>query len=76
MAYAPNPYLELRKHFLRPLKKPENRFNEWLAVRITKIVGTMWCAYAFAGLALISLPAAIRGGTAMLIGWIAHAVMT
>jgi len=72
MAYAPNPYLELRKQFLRPLQKRENRFNDWLAVRITKIVGTMWCAYAFGVLALISLPAAIRGGTATLIGWIAQ----
>ena len=32
----------------------------------------MWCAYAFALLALISLPAAIRGGTATLISWIAQ----
>ena len=32
----------------------------------------MWCAYAFAGLALVSFPAAIRGGTATLIGWIAQ----
>jgi uncharacterized membrane protein len=67
-----NPYLELRKQFLRPLEKQENRFNDWLAIKITKIVGTMWCAYAFAGLALISLPAAIRGGTATLISWIAQ----
>lgn len=72
MTPAPNPYLELRKNYLRPLERQENRFNEWLAIRITRIVGTMWCAYAFAGLALISLPAAIRGGTAMLISWIAQ----
>jgi uncharacterized membrane protein YjjP (DUF1212 family) len=72
MTHAPNPYLELRKNYLRPLERQENRFNEWLAIRITRIVGTMWCAYAFAGLALISLPAAIRGGTAMLISWIAQ----
>lgn len=72
MAHATNPYLELRKQFLRPLEKGEDRFNDWLAVRITKIVGTMWCAYAFGCLALISLPAAIRGGTATLIGWIAQ----
>jgi|SRR5438270_6831905 len=72
MDSAPNEYLELRKEFLRPLERRENRFNEWLAVRITRIVGTMWCAYAFAGLALISLPAAIRGGTATLISWIAQ----
>jgi uncharacterized membrane protein len=72
MDSAPNEYLELRKEFLRPIERRENRFNEWLAVRITRIVGTMWCAYAFAGLALISLPAAIRGGTATLISWIAQ----
>lgn len=72
MAHAPNPYLELRKQFLRPLQKRESRFNDWLAIMITKVVGTMWCAYAFAVLALISLPAAVRGGTATLVGWIAQ----
>ena len=65
-------YLEFRKKFLRPLEKRETRFNDWLAVSITNVVGTMWCAYAFAGLALVSLPAAIRGGTATLIAWIAQ----
>src|ERR1043165_6174553 len=35
------------------------RINTRLAVGITKIVGSMWCAYAFALLALVSLPAAI-----------------
>lgn len=72
MENAPDPYLELRKKYLRPLERRENRFNDWLAVKITKVVGTMWCAYAFAGLALISLPAAIHGGTATLISWIAQ----
>jgi len=72
MNNAPDAYLELRKEFLRPLERRENRFNDWLAIRITKVVGTMWCAYAFAALALISLPAAIRGGTATLISWIAQ----
>ena len=72
MEHHPNPYLEFRKQFLRPLQKRETRFNDWLAVSITGIVGTMWCAYAFAGLALISLPQAIHGGTATLISWIAQ----
>ena len=35
------------------------RFNTWLAVKITKTVGTMWIAYLFALIALVSLPAAI-----------------
>ena len=72
MANASTPYLALRKQFLRPLERRESRFNTWLAIHITKVVGTMWCAYAFGVLALISLPAAIRGGTATLISWIAQ----
>ena len=47
-------------------------FNGWLAVKITNGVATMWCAYAFTILALISLPEAINGGTAPLIAWIAQ----
>jgi len=72
MEHHPNPYLEFRKQVLRPLRKSETRFNGWLAVTITNIVGTMWCAYAFGCLALVSLPAAIRGGTATLVAWIAQ----
>jgi uncharacterized membrane protein YjjP (DUF1212 family) len=67
-----NAYFEFRKKFLRPLERRENKFNDWLAVTITRVVGTMWCAYAFAGLALVSLPAALRGGTATLVAWIAQ----
>ncbi len=47
-------------------------FNAWLAVRITRMVGSMWCAYAFAALALISLPAAIGQGTAAVVSWISQ----
>ena len=72
MGHSAEAYLELRKQFLRPLERRENRFNDWLAIHITKVVGTMWCAYAFALLAFISLPAAISGGTATLISWIAQ----
>ena len=32
------------------------RFNAWLAVKMTSGVGTMWCAYVFTALALVSLP--------------------
>src|SRR5438309_5901195 len=72
MEHRLSPYLEFRKKYLRPLEKRETLFNDWLAISITRVVGTMWCAYAFAGLALVSLPAAIRGGTATLIAWIAQ----
>ena len=55
------------------LRKDEHvGFNGRVAMLITNAVGTMWCAYVFAGIALISLPAAISGGTATLIAWIAQ----
>jgi hypothetical protein len=71
MEHTPSAYLEFRKKYLRPLERRENRFNDKLAVAITNIVGTMWCAYAFAGLALISLPEAAKH-TATLVSWIAQ----
>lgn len=52
--------------------KAVDRFNAFLAVKITDGVGTMWCAYAFAILAFVSLPAAIAGGVATLISWVAQ----
>ncbi len=52
---------------------PVGRFNRWLALKVTSGVGTMWCAYAFAVLALISLPGAIASGSAVIIvQWISQ----
>src|ERR1700682_2685158 len=52
---------------------PIRRFNTWLAVKVTTVVGTMWCAYAFAALAFVSLPAAIASGNPVLIvSWISQ----
>ncbi len=49
------------------------RFNTFLAVNITKGVGSMWCAYAFAALALISLPSALRSGDVVtLVSWLSQ----
>jgi hypothetical protein len=32
------------------------RFNDWLAIKITSGVATMWCAYCFAVLAILGFP--------------------
>lgn len=49
------------------------RMNKWLALHITRFVGSMTCAYLFAGLALISLPSVIRQhDITALIAWIAQ----
>ena len=50
-----------------------NEFNRRLAQKITSFVSTMWCAYIFAALALISLPAAIKSGDVVIIvAWVAQ----
>ncbi len=46
-------------------------FNSFIAKKITDGVATMWCAYLFAAIALISLPTAIQSGsTLVIISWI------
>jgi hypothetical protein len=48
-------------------------FNAKVALVITRSVGTMACAYVFAVIALISLPAAISSGQVIIIvAWIAQ----
>ena len=49
-----------------------NRFNTRVALVVTSVVGSMWCAYAFALFDLISLPDAIRAGTAAIVSWVAQ----
>ena len=48
------------------------KFNSKLALTLTTMVSTMWCAYIFAAIALISFPAALAGGVAAIISWIAQ----
>lgn len=49
------------------------RLNARLAVRITNGVGSMWCAYLFAALALVSLPSALRSGdTVVMVSWVSQ----
>lgn len=48
-------------------------FNRRIAEKITTFVSTMWCAYIFAAITLISLPAAIKtGNVVIIVAWIAQ----
>ena len=47
--------------------------NDKIGLRLTKSVGTMWAAYVFVGLTLISLPAALASGNELVIvAWVAQ----
>ncbi|MEP6939878.1 MAG: hypothetical protein ABI846_08940 [Rudaea sp.] len=77
--HVPHPRIAERKQHppgrmrdLLPHAHAIERFNTGLALKITGVVGTMWCAYVFAGLALVSLPEALRGGTGPIVSWIAQ----
>jgi hypothetical protein len=55
------------------------RFNNWLAVHITRAVGTMWAAYLFVLIALVSLPQALHafltGDTYVGISWLSQSFL-
>lgn len=49
------------------------KFNQAFAEKVTSAVSTMWCAYIFAAIALVSLPAALKSGDPIVIvGWVAQ----
>lgn len=79
--HHPHPHIEARKR-QGPIKSTLEHdhvkehvggFNDWLGLHITRAVGTMWCAYAFAAISLTSLPAALAThSTTVIVSWIAQ----
>ncbi len=81
--YVPHPHTERRKAAGPPkvasaaaaIHGPGalGRLNAKIGLKITLIVGTMWCAYLFTVLAIVSAPSAFRSGNMLIIvGWIAQ----
>jgi len=71
--HVPHPHIAARKKSGPAKTTDENvGFNGKIAIALTTVVGTMWCAYAFACLALLVLPQAVGGGTLTLIQWVSQ----
>jgi hypothetical protein len=72
--HKPHPRIAERKKAGPPKTADEHvGFNGRVAILVTGVVGTMWCAYAFAVLALVALPSAIKSGDPLaLIQWISQ----
>jgi hypothetical protein len=75
--YQEHPHLEARKKrgpaISKTLSGEKLTINERIGLGITKRVGSMWAAYVFACLSLVSLPAAIASGDELIIvAWIAQ----
>ncbi|HEX4774310.1 MAG TPA: hypothetical protein VH234_02235 [Candidatus Saccharimonadales bacterium] len=62
------------RELLKKPTTPTTRFNTWLAVIITKAVGSMWCAYAFFLLDLLMLPPVIKAHS--VITWVTYIAQT
>jgi hypothetical protein len=63
-----HPYIAERSGGSTPTAKVG--INSRIATLVTGAVGTMWCAYAFAILALVALPSAITSGDPLaLVQW-------
>ena len=70
--YSEHPHVEARK-VAGPGKASALTWNDRLGLFITKRVGTMWAAYVFFGLTLVSLPGVIASGNVViLVSWIAQ----
>ena len=52
--------------------KRANGVNAKIAVFLTNLVGSMWCAYAFAIIAFLGLRPALRPGGEGIVAWIAQ----
>lgn len=72
--HHPHPRIAARKASGPPRTADEHiGINGRIAIVITTAVGTMWCAYAFAILALIALPDALNSGSLLpLIQWLSQ----
>lgn len=72
--HVPHPRIEARKAAGPPKAADEHvGFNGKIALTLTTVVGTMWCAYAFAVLALVALPAALGSGDLLsMVQWISQ----
>lgn len=77
--YKEHPHIEARKakgpavSKRHQFSKAKLGLNERIGLAVTKRVGTMWAAYLFFGLSLVSLPAALSSGNEIVIvSWIAQ----
>jgi predicted DNA repair protein MutK len=71
--HRPHPRIAERTTTRPPRAADEHvGLNGRIALVLTSAVGTMWCAYAFALLALVALPQALGGGLLSFVQWLSQ----
>ena len=68
-----HPHIEERKRTGPPRTRDQHvGINGRVALVLTTAVGTMWCAYIFAILALLVVPQAVHGGLLTFVQWVSQ----
>jgi len=71
--HIPHPRIAARRKSGPPTSRDEHvGLNGRIALGLTTVVGTMWCAYFFALLALAALPSVLGGGLLSQIQWLSQ----
>jgi hypothetical protein len=71
--HRPHPRIAARRKTGPPTTVAEHvGLNGRIALVLTTVVGTMWCAYAFGILALTVVPQAIAGGLFTFVEWVSQ----
>lgn len=71
--YTKHPHIEEHKKAGPPKRSQVVAgINDRIALVLTGAVGTMWCAYLFALLAIIVVPQAVRGGLLTFVQWVSQ----
>jgi hypothetical protein len=83
--YIRHPRANELAHLHRPFKTNDLRtprsgsffakLNARFGLRVTLVVGTMWCAYLFTLIALVALPDAIKQGTYFIVVWLSSSFL-
>jgi hypothetical protein len=71
--HHPHPHVAARRGTV-PKRPGDKRLtlNGRVALVLTTAVGTMWCAYIFALIALIAVPQAVSGGLLTFVQWVSQ----
>ncbi|MCX7974106.1 MAG: hypothetical protein N3B16_06335 [Candidatus Aminicenantes bacterium] len=72
--FRTHPVVKHPRELIKTELKGFTKINDLIALKITKAVGTMWCAYAFLILDLFMLPPVIKSESVMV--WVTYIAQT
>src|SRR5690348_15769103 len=72
MNWKPYEHTPVNANRLLEIEQATAHFTDWLAVLLTKAVGTMMCAFLFAVLAILGMPGLFQPQVAQWVQWLSQ----